>query len=512
MVYVPEESRMALTPKRSLRHQIVSITIISSTIAIIAAWGLMFGTELAALRKSVVVDLSVKADIVGKQCSAALLFDVRKDAEEILSSLRADPQIEYAAVLTDKGELFAQYWRSDIPLDGRYSYKLEEGHYFGLNRVALYQNVMLQGKRIGVVTIQSDQQRFKVLLLRYFGAAAIILTTSLLFVYVLASRLQSRITRPVSDLVHMMQLISDTRDYSLRAADVGLEELGSLARGFNEMLSTIQDRDQQLNAQRTDLERSVADLKRLAAELQEANRKLKTLDEMKSNFISVASHELRTPLTSIKAFIELMLMKPTMDGERKSKLLSVINAESDRLTRLVNDLLNLSRIEHGSMVWNIAKVSLTDIIQTVIDNLMPIAQERGLTLIASRPPMLPPVRGDHDRLQQVVTNLVSNALKFTARGGKIQVSVHLEYVPRPQIVVSVTDTGIGIPENDLEIIFDKFQRSDDLATSTIEGSGLGLAIAREIIEYHGGRIWAESINRKGSTFTFTLPISASDLA
>jgi signal transduction histidine kinase len=119
---------------------------------------------------------------------------------------------------------------------------------------------------------------------------------------------------------------------------------------------------------------------------------------------------------------------------------------------------------------------------------------------------MPPIRGDQDRLVQVVTNILTNAIKFTPPSGSIHVSARREAGPPPRVTVSVTDTGKGIPEEDLKIIFDKFQRSGDHLTSAVEGTGLGLAIAREIVEFHGGKIWAESSHGKGTTFSFTLPL------
>jgi signal transduction histidine kinase len=285
-----------------------------------------------------------------------------------------------------------------------------------------------------------------------------------------------------------------------------VDELGDLARGFNVMLSAIQERDRELDAHRRNLERTIADLERSSGELREANRKLRELDRMKSDFISIASHELRTPLTSIKAYIELILLKPNMPAEKKSRLLAIINTESDRLSRLINDLLDLSRIESGTMAWRVTDVSLDEIIRDSLEGVMPLARNKDLQVETDMEPDLPPVRVDRDRLVQVVTNILSNAVKFTPPGGSVHISARLQSGPQPRVAVSIRDTGRGIPQEDLKIVFDKFQRSGDQLTNTVEGTGLGLAIAREIVEHHGGMIWAESTHGEGSTFTFTLPL------
>jgi len=248
--------------------------------------------------------------------------------------------------------------------------------------------------------------------------------------------------------------------------------------------------------------------RKLAEEgLKEANRKLENLDKLKSDFVSIVSHELRTPLTSIKANAELILMKPAMELERKHKFLKVINEESERLGRLINDLLDLSRIEAGMVHWRDEELSLEDVLQKSVDGVLPLVQVKGLRLKMSIDESLPPVHGDVDRLVQLMTNLLSNAVKFTPAGGTITVEGRLEPSPQRQLVVAVSDTGSGIPPGELKLIFDKFHRSSDQFMSQTEGTGLGLSIARQIVEHHGGAIWATSAHGSGSTFTFTLPLA-----
>ncbi|MHB8845302.1 MAG: sensor histidine kinase [Nitrospirota bacterium] len=254
----------------------------------------------------------------------------------------------------------------------------------------------------------------------------------------------------------------------------------------------------------TDRKRAEKEREHLIAQLQEANEKLQMLDTMKTNFISTVSHELRTPLTTIKAFVELLLLKQGMPEDRKVKLMSTVNVETDRLARLIADLLDLSRIEAGSMKWQFALVSMEDIIRSVIESMGVLFENKGLRVAVELAPPLSPVNGDRDRLVQVVTNILSNAVKFTPRDGSIRIALRQEAA---QIVVEIADSGIGIPAGHIDLIFEKFHRSDDTLTAAIEGTGLGLAITRQIVEYHGGSIWAASTQGKGSTFTFTLPLA-----
>lgn len=257
------------------------------------------------------------------------------------------------------------------------------------------------------------------------------------------------------------------------------------------------------------LQRTNQSLEAANRELQAINRKQNEIDRIKSDFVSVVSHELRTPLTSIKAFAEMMLMKPGMPAKTRERLLQIIDKESDRLSRLINDVLDLTKIESGKLSWRIAQLSIQDLIETSVAVIRSLLDNKGLVVTVRIPAPLPLIFGDRDRLIQVLNNLLSNAIKFTPQGGKIEVSARSEEQPQPHITISVTDTGMGIRSEDLERIFEKFHRSGDLLAENTEGAGLGLTISRQIVEYHGGAIQAESVLGKGSTFTITLPLNKS---
>jgi signal transduction histidine kinase len=492
--------------RNTLRKRLILISLLTTGTALLFASSALFLSQLLSLRNSIVRDISIKADITGSQCTAALVFNTPKDAEEILGALRADPHIVLAAVYASDGSLFSLYRRVNSAERPPFSPATDGGYRFDLSHLDLVHPIVLREERIGTIFIRSDLRNLHVLLLRSVIVAGIVLAASLLAAYALMSRLQRTITAPVGDLVQLMEGISRSGDFSRRAAQSGPDELCSLARGFNDMLTTIQDRDGKLEQQHRDLENSIARLRKSTEELEGANKKLKTLDKLKSDFISVVSHELRTPLTAIKAFVELLMIKRNMPPEKKLKLLQTINDESDRLGRLINDLLDLTRIEAGTMNWRRQEVSIDEVIQVAVDMLLPTAQRRGVRLSAALEPSLPRFHGDRDRLVQVAANILSNAVKFTPEGGEINVMARLENLPRRHLVIAITDTGTGIPAEEIELIFDKFHRAGDVLTASVEGTGLGLAIARQIVEHHGGKIWAASEYGAGSTFTFTIPL------
>ena len=260
----------------------------------------------------------------------------------------------------------------------------------------------------------------------------------------------------------------------------------------------------------SDRKRMEEQLKQHMEELQAANEKLRELDKMKDSFLSTVSHELRTPLTSIKSFAEILLTYDE-DKETQREFLNIINQESDRLTKLINDFLDLSKIEAGRMQWDDREQSLVPIIQNALHIVQALVKEKNLTVEFNTPENLPVVSCDKDRLVQVITNLFSNSIKFTPKGGKITVGVKPVIENKSDdnpdtVVVSVTDTGIGIAPENHAVVFEKFKQVGDTLTDKPKGTGLGLPICKEIVEHYGGKIWVESELGKGSTFAFSLPM------
>jgi PAS domain S-box-containing protein len=244
-------------------------------------------------------------------------------------------------------------------------------------------------------------------------------------------------------------------------------------------------------------------LKRHAGELWEANQKLKEMDKIKSNFLAATNHELRTPLTVVKGYVKLLLSESTGKLNNVQKQLLRESRESmERLISLVNSMLDLSRIESGTMAMEIRERELTPCLLDVTRRMEYFVKGLGIKIDLKLPKSLPTVSFDKDRIEQVMINLIDNAIKFSDKGGKIRISVTDE---KKQILISVEDQGMGIPEKDQAVIFNEFSQLKRKKTG-ISGTGLGLAISKKIVEAHGGRIWVESMPQKGSKFFFSLPL------
>lgn len=232
---------------------------------------------------------------------------------------------------------------------------------------------------------------------------------------------------------------------------------------------------------------------------------IRRLQTVRRDFISNISHELRTPLASLKAVVETLRDAALEDPQAARRFLDRADHEVDALTQMVQELLELSRIESGKVPLRLSPASLSDVVLPAVERLQPQIERNELEMVVDLPAGLPPVLADAARVQQVVTNLVHNATKFTPPGGRITVSAKEK---EGVVVVRVHDTGAGIPAADLPRIFERFYKTDRARSSG--GTGLGLAIARHLVQAHGGEIWAKSKEGKGSSFFFSLPVAEQD--
>jgi two-component system phosphate regulon sensor histidine kinase PhoR len=233
----------------------------------------------------------------------------------------------------------------------------------------------------------------------------------------------------------------------------------------------------------------------------------KKLEDMRTEFVANVSHELRTPLTSIRGYLETLLDGAVEDPTAARHFLGIMNKETERLTRLVEDLLELSRLESRQVITRWRQVQIKDNIEQVISFFEPRAREKNLTMLTELPSKIPCVKGDPDMLTQVLINLVDNAIKYTPAGGRVVIKV---LVHMSAIKVMVEDTGIGIPPESLPRLFERFYRVDKARSRELGGTGVGLAIVKHIIRAHGGQTFIESAVGKGSTFAFTLPVAAQE--
>jgi two-component system, NarL family, sensor histidine kinase BarA len=334
---------------------------------------------------------------------------------------------------------------------------------------------------------------------------AMAIATAFLAMLALYAIVRYVIVKPVQHLKEVSDSVAQG-DLDQRADIRTGDEFEELSHAFNRMLRHLMNTQEELRLANTSLDGKVDELAR-------ANLSLHQMNKVKNEFLATMSHELRTPLNSILGFSDVLASAENLN-DRQKKYLGNIQTSGRSLLSLINDILDLAKIEAGKMERNIVEFSVGDLVERATASMLPLAEKKNIDLQWSADPTLPPMRQDEGKLQQVLYNLLSNAVKFTPEGGRIRVSA----IPAPEerVDIIVADTGIGIPLEDQALIFEKFRQGRSLPgqesnalTREYEGTGLGLSIVKEIARLLGGEVFLESEFGKGSTFTVRLPLELS---
>lgn len=282
-----------------------------------------------------------------------------------------------------------------------------------------------------------------------------------------------------------------------------IAELSRLRKQLEQTLQSLDEEVERRVAHKTD-------------KLEKMCEELKRLDKAKDGFLSSVAHELRTPLTSIRSFVEILVEYPDEPLQSRREFYFIIKRESERLTRLIDDVLDLSKIRAGKTQWHLKKLHCEVVVQQAVESVRSLMRKKDLRFVTQIEEGLPAFRADEDRIIQVLTNLLGNAIKFTPRGGEIRIAAKLLKGKRAEdrrdlIHIAVSDEGIGISTEELSTIFDEYSQGKDTISDMSKGTGLGLPICKEIVLCHRGNIWAESEKGEGSTFHFTLPVELAEI-
>lgn len=500
----------------SISRRLTWMNMLVSVVALLTACAAFIGYDVVTFRTAAVRNLSIRAQIIGSNCNSALLFNDRDSAEKTLGALNADPHVVSAVIFTPAGQPFGSYFRRPdgpkpalVPIPAGQP----EAHWITNNAIVLEHSIIFDGTVNGIVYIQSDTEALKQRLRLYVGISGLVLLASLLAALAVSSVFRRAVANPIVRLAEVATIVSRDKRYSLRVGEVhGQGEISTLMRAFNEMMAQIEQSEAALHEAHDELERRVeertAELVTARKELEaysesifRAKEDLERASKFKDQFLSTMSHELRTPLNAVLGFSEL-LSDPRYGAlnERQQRYINHIHVSGQHLLQLINDILDLSRIEAGRLQLTVEDVPVHVSFAEVSGALQPLLDRKSQGLVQFASPELV-VRADNTRFKQMLMNLLGNAIKFTPEGGRIELAAHQD---GDFVRIEVRDSGPGIPPEEKQRIFEAFHRLKQ-SDKAAEGTGLGLAITRRLVELHGGLLDLESEPGAGSCFHFTLP-------
>ena len=474
----------------SLQRKLLGIIMLTTVLALILATGAVLAYDAYSFRARLVDELETLAATLQPTIRTTLVYNDSQQAGLILNGLAAEPVVISAMIFDADGKAFAEFHRQGVEGDTFVSEVGGQGHAFvkhdGQEDLVVQRPLRFNNRPVGTFQIRADlSETFD--RLRNFSLilGASILGASILALF-FSTRLQRLVSRPILELAGLARTVSEKQDYTVRAkAEARSDEIGRLVNGFNEMLAQIQQRDEELNIARDKAE--------------EANR-------TKSVFLANMSHELRTPLTAIIGYSEI-LEDDARDLGMPDFLpdLQKIRAAGKHLLGLINNILDLSKVEAGKMELFIESFDVPLLVQDVASTVAPLMDKRGNTLEIQCPKDLGALTGDETKIRQILFNLLSNASKFTDRGRVLLKAEHKVAQGIDGFLFQIRDTGIGMTPEQMERLFKPFSQADASTARNFGGTGLGLALCKRFCQIMGGRIDVQSEYGSGTSFTVWLP-------
>lgn len=493
-----------------IKRQLMLLIMLTSGVVLLLACAAFVAYDQYVFRQNMKRDLTTLAKVIGGNSRGALVYNRPENAQKSLATLQDVPNILAACVYDTNNTVFAKYPEQAQP-PARPAVSGQP--FFGPNHLNVFEDVVgSDEERLGTIFLQSSLRDLHTRLQLFTGGVAVIMFAAFAVVFILSSRFQGLISEPILDLAQTARAVSERQDYSLRVHGHTAGEIGVLINQFNSMLAKVEAGEQAM--------------RQVNRQLMESEQRALAATQAKSQFLANMSHELRTPLNAIIGFSEILYDKTFGElNDRQLKYARNILTSGRHLLQLINDILDLAKIEAGKLELERTSFDPATALEDVQTIVKALAHKKGITLSIEADPQLPPLFADQPKFKQIMYNLLSNAIKFTPDAGRVTVTAQLSAweheaasasTPKdgPCLRVCVADTGIGIQPKDQERVFLEFEQADSSYARQQHGTGLGLSLTRKLVELHRGRIWVESegIEGKGSRFTFLLPIHAEERA
>jgi signal transduction histidine kinase len=488
-------------PTQSIRSKLMLVVLVTTVAALgIVAVALVI-YESRAYEQAVARSILTQAQIVGRASAPALVFDDPKAARENLALLRVQPRFQAAAIYRPNGQLFASYGQRDAAGPGMSRSDPGDGYAIEGNEIVVHGRIVEGNDVLGTVFLRSAYA-LDARLRDYLSILGLVLVASLVLALLLSAALQRAITQPILAVANVARQVMQRRDFSLRVAKTTDDEVGVLVDAFNAMLAEVGRRAEAL-------ESSNASLMRESGERREAEEALREADRRKDEFLAILAHELRNPLAPLRNALEILKRRGS-DTAVANEARQMMERQLRQMVRLVDDLLDVSRITTGKLALKREVVPLAEVVRSAIDTARPLIDARAHTLGITLPLERVDVDVDATRLAQVFSNLLNNAANYTEPGGRIDV---IGSADEHQVTVTIRDNGIGIAPEMIATVFRMFAQADASLERVQGGLGVGLTLARHLVELHGGTIEAKSEGSgRGSEFVVRLPRVASGAA